>query len=81
MLPSPRPFILCCGCFCRVQFENSPGGVSRASNNLVVIQEATAGQVTCRNQTHGLKTLICDRFFKIKVSATNINSTAILRES
>lgn len=29
-----------------VQYHNSPGGVSRAGDNLVVIQEATAGQVT-----------------------------------
>lgn len=29
-----------------VQYPNSPGGVSRAGDNLVVIQEATAGQVT-----------------------------------
>lgn len=29
-----------------VQYHNSPGGVSRAGDNLVVIQKATAGQVT-----------------------------------
>lgn len=31
-----------------VQYHNLPGGVSRAGDDLVVIQEATAGQVTCQ---------------------------------
>lgn len=35
-----------------VQYHNSPGGVSRASDNLVVIQEATAGQVTWQESKH-----------------------------
>lgn len=33
-------------CMHWVQYRNSPGGVSRAGDDLIVIKEATAGQVT-----------------------------------
>lgn len=44
-----------------LQYRHSPGGVSRAGDNLVVIQEATAGQVTWKEAEALITPVISDQ--------------------